>query len=69
MALRGGGIGFQWNSNNNEIFTVSIFGNSLFSFAGIWNENSRNRGTESIERIPKYVKTLLLERFSDPSLS
>jgi hypothetical protein len=48
LCLPGHGIGLQWNGSNGSIFTISLFGSGLLSYAGIFSDNHRVRGTCSV---------------------
>ena len=58
-----GHIAFEWHTDENKIFSVTISDKSLI-YAGIFSANSKQHGEEKfLNEIPETVENILLKNF------
>lgn len=56
LAEPDGGIGLDWDKGEGFSFTISVSGNNVLTYAGLFGENSETYGTETLAGIlPKVI--------------
>ncbi len=60
-----GGIGLDWDKGANFSFTISVTGNHVLAYAGLFGENNETYGTENFAgNLPKAILDNLKRLFS-----
>lgn len=52
MPLPGGGLGLQWNGQNDRIFTASLYGDNQVTFCSIFSDTRRVTGICEVGLLP-----------------
>jgi hypothetical protein len=60
----GGEIALEWYKNNKFVFVISVSGNNIITYAGIFGEHSKTHGTEFfVDALPPSIVRNILRLF------